>query len=254
MDNVTIIIVLFLVIGGYLLTTNQVTGSAYLILVIFTVIALVIFVMNLSMFKSYTQVLDSATDATMTSTLSEYTQRSTEYSISSWIYINDWSTKSGMPKVIMTRADNPSIVLDSYKNDLLVKFQTFKSDKSSEGGGPVEIRIPNISIQKWVNITVCFGNKNVDTYINGKLVNTYVTSFPQFITITPKASKPPPFSITPGGGFSGSISQCRYYDRLLTPKEAWDIYNSGVNGNFLNQYSASFKFYNNDVPTEFWIF
>jgi hypothetical protein len=61
-------------------------------------------------------------------------------------------------------------------------------------------------------------------------------------------------SITPNGGFSGSISQCRYYDRLLTPQEAWDIYNKGVNGNFLNQYSASFTFYNKQQPTHFWIF
>jgi hypothetical protein len=148
--------------------------------------------------------------------------------------------------------DNPSLVLGSFQNDLIVNFQTY--DVKTKEPTNNKITIPNISIQKWVNVTVCFGNTNVDTYINGKLVNTFVTSNPQNIQITAKSQQPASFSITPNGGFSGSISQCRYYDRLLTPQEAWDIYNKGVNGNFLNQYSASFTFYNKQEPTHFWIF
>jgi hypothetical protein len=259
MDNTTIILVLFLVIGGYLLTTQQVEGSSAVLLSILLVIVLVIYVMNMSMFQSYTQVLDSATDSTIAATIdgSKYSQKSTEYSVSTWIYISDWSNRNGQEKIIMQRktnttGDNPSLVLGSFQNDLIINFQTY--DVTTVEPTNNKITIPNISIQKWVNIVVCFGNTNVDTYINGKLVNTFVTNNPQNIQIGAKNQQPASFSITPNGGFSGSISQCRYYDRLLTPQEAWDIYNKGVNGNFLNQYSASFTFYNKQQPTHFWIF
>jgi hypothetical protein len=119
------------------------------------------------------------------------------------------------------------------------------------------VHVKNISIQKWVNITVCFGDSNVDTYINGKLINTYVTMSSQHYQ--PNSSSSPeyknsPFEITPDDGFDGYISQVRYYNRFLTPQDAWNIYKSGVNSNFLNQYSAKFTFYNQQTPQDFWLF
>ena len=266
MDSTSIIMVLFLIIGGYLLTTNQIEGSAKLILTILLVIVLVIFVINMSIFQSYSQSLDSAQSAKVAHTLesTKYTQSSASYSISTWIYIMNWTTTG--KKYIMRRyydtaktIENPSLALDQYKNDLKVKFQTVAV------GGMEEniVTIKNISIQKWVNITVCFGDTNVDTYINGKLTSTYITKGIQYYTPNSSSSpefKNPPFDITPltsgglPGGFDGSVSQCRYYNRFLTPQEAWNIYKSGVSSNFLNQYSAKFTFYNQQNPQDFWLF
>jgi hypothetical protein len=267
MDSTSIIMVLFLIIGGYLLTTNQIEGSAKLILTILLVIVLVIFVINMSIFQSYTQSLDSAVTAKNAYTLdsTKYIQSSASYSISTWIYITNWTNDK--KKYIMRRyytktvgtttenVENPSLSLDQFKNDLTITFQTFDNDSINMENNTVHIK--NISIQKWVNITVCFGDTNVDTYINGKLINTYITKGTQYYIPNSSSSpefKNPTFDITPGGGFDGSISQCRFYNRFLTPQEAWNIYKSGVSSNFLNQYSAKFTFYNQQNPQDFWLF
>ena len=250
----TIILVLFLIIGGYLVFTNQIEGRAKMILIVALLIVFIVIFINLPMFKSYSEFVSSPLDATQPFTIpgTSYTN-STSYSISSWIYINDWNTHLGRKKVILQRINgtkpNPSFALDEFENNLTIKFQEIATTNNT----PVlkTITIPNISIQKWVNITSCFGDKTVDTYINGKLVNTFVTDNPQNISMT---SQPVDINITPDGGFAGSISNVRYYNIFLTPQQVWDIYNSGVNSSFLNQFNASFTFYQNqNVKAQFYL-
>ena len=49
-----------------------------------------------------------------------------------------------------------------------------------------------------------------------------------------------------GSGFSGKIGKTRYYGRVISPKDAWDIYTAGPTnnlfGSFLNRYNATFTF------------
>ena len=258
MDATTIIMILFVIIGGYLLTTQQVDGTAKLVLTILIVIITVIIVINLPIFHSYYTFNESPLDAKLPKTItgSSYTASSSSYSVSTWIYVNDWNVGYGNKKTIMQRMvggqANPGLYLGSNVNDLIINFSTF--DTVKQAANPQTVIIDNISIQKWVNITVCFGDKTVDTYINGKLVNTFVTDNPQYVRPQTTEVSNADFSITPGGGFSGSIANTRYYDRFLTPQEAWDIYNSGIKSNFLNQFNASFTFYQNqDVKAQFYL-
>ena len=253
MDLTTILMVIFVIIGGYVLTTSDIQGTSKLILTIFLVIITVIVVVNLPMFNSYYTFSSSPMDASVPTRIpgTSYNSSSSSYSVSTWIYINDWNVGYGNIKTILQRVmgeqDNPGIYLDSNVNNLLIQFTT--SDQKLN-----TVTIENISIQKWVNITVCFGDKTVDSYINGKLINTYVTKNPQFGV--PQSSKVdnPGFSITPNGGFSGSIANTRYYDRFLTPQDAWDIYTRGFNNNWLNQFNASFTFYQNqNKKAEFYL-
>jgi hypothetical protein len=108
------------------------------------------------------------------------------------------------------------------------------------------IRIPEISIQKWVNIVVSFGDNTVDTYINGKLVDSHVSTG----TVQHVSTEADDTTMT-WGGFTGYISSSRYYPTFLTPQEAWSIYSGGFSdnlmGNFLNQYNAKFTFTQNQV-------
>ena len=259
MDITTIIMILFVIIGAYLLTTDQIQGTSKLVLTIFIVIITVIILVNLPMFNSYYEFTSSVLPATSPTIIpgTSYTAASSSYSVSTWIYIDDWNTGYGKVKTIMNRqmtapkatktTDNPGIYLDGNVNDLLINFTTIDGAVNS-------IKIENISIQKWVNITICFGDKTVDTYINGKLVKTYVTKFPQIGVTQSSESTNPGFSITPDGGFGGSIANTRYYDRFLTPQESWDIYTKGFNNNWLNQFNASFTFYQNqNVKAQFYL-
>ena len=250
----SIILILFLTIGTYIVFTNQVEGRSKMILIVALLIIFIVIFINLPMFKSYSELLTSPTDATKPYSISssQYTVSSTSYSISTWIYIQDWNTNYGIVKTILDRASNPTISLSETSNDLIIAFQTGNPSLTPNSH---TITIDNISIQKWVNITVCFGDNNVDTYINGKLVNTYVISEPQHIS---PSETPSPISITQNGGFSGSISNLRYYNSFLTPQQVWDIYNAGFGSNmlsnFLNQYNASFTFYQNqNVKAQFYL-
>jgi hypothetical protein len=250
MDITTILMVLFVIIGGYLLTTDQIEGTSKLVLTIFVVIITVIVVINLPMFNSfYTfNTAPVGADKPLKIVGTTYKASSSSYSLSTWIYISDWNVNYGAQKPLIQRKiqgmNNPYMYLDNNVNNLMIEFATFNTSAPNTGINNV-IKIENISIQKWVNITVCFGDKTVDTYINGKLVNTYVTNNPQYVIPQTSTVTNPDFTITGAPGFSGSTANTRYYDRFLTPQDAWDIYTGGFNNNWLNQFNASFTFYQN---------
>jgi len=252
---VSIILFTFIVVGIYLVFTNQVDGRAKMILIVAIIVVFIIVMMSLPMFQSYTTLISSPQDATQTYSIPSSTftgSQASSYSLSTWIYINDWNIKYGVQKIIMQSNDagnKPQLLLDAYDNNLIIKFNT-NGTSSTVPIDAQSINIKNINIQKWVNITVCFGDNTVDTYINGKLVNTFVTTGTQHILSEKKMTG---YTITPNGGFSGSISNARYYNTFLTPQNAWDIYNSGFSNNmlagFLNQFGASFTFYQNGNKT-----
>jgi hypothetical protein len=230
-----------------------------MILIVFLALLAIFILSNLSLFKSYKNVLDSpkAANSEIVYPADRLPVVTATFSLSIWVYIQDWNAEFGNSKNIIYYVRDgggpTTLALDSYENNLIIKY-----DVKANNGTQTKtntITIPNINIQKWVNMTVCFGDQNVDTYINGKLIKTSVTPNTQLYIINQtNGFQNPTFDITPDGGFTGSISQCRYYNRFLTPQEAWDIYKSGVNSNFLNQYSAKFTFYNQQNGQDFWLF
>jgi len=412
----TIILMLFIIIGGYLIFTNQVEGRSKIIVIVAVFICFIYILMNLDIFKSYTETKSSPVDASTIQTVTKVDTTSTSFSLSTWIYITDWNSGTNKTLFSMTNdiANNPTITIGPYSNELVIKYYTSPSttetddwssttqlpllfaayntakqnwiiasnnerntngyykltvsstlneDKSANLSGPIStysaatataltaltnarkaydggnvgigatyntrivpsnknittqaqdavgatpaivevstiipatvtdtltisgdgiktnagsglykylntptndqgswaqdslsvtgtstnsletIKIKDISIQKWVNIVVSFGDNTVDTYINGKLVNSHVsTGSVQLVSTTAKSST------LSWGGFTGYISSSRYYPRFVSPQEAWNIYKSGFSdnllGNFLNQYNAKFTFSQNQV-------
>lgn len=212
--------------------------------------------MNLPIFQSFSEASSSPVSTAKPVDLTTYDYTSTSYSLSTWIYISDWSSQLGHKKTICTRTtsnttDNPTLELDSNQNNLIIKFYTYADTTLSSPSSLQTITIPDISIQKWVNIVTCFGDNKVDTYINGKLTNTFVTQFPQYHPILPAS---PTINWTPATSYSGYISNSRYYSRFLSPQEVWGIYKEGFSnnmlGNFLSQYNATFVFSKNQTPIQ----
>ena len=229
----TIIFILFGVIGAYLIFTNQIEGRAKIVMIIAILIVFIVIFMNLSMFKSYSEGSDSPKDANTETEITSY-RPSYSYSVSIWMYINDWNDKLGQPKNLCYRltdkGSSPNIYLDSYKNQVKIGYITAKKSSNATTAEP-EITIPDISIQKWVN-----------------LVNTTIPSNPQYTPSNITTTNPlPPFKF--GAGFTGYLSNTRYYSKFLSPQEVWTIYSAGFSnnllGNFLNQYNAAFIFYEN---------
>ena len=253
----SIIIILFLIIGLYILATGQAEGRAKIVLVVSLLVVFIVILTNISIFKSYSEGITYPTATTTESILGDTNSKyelSTSYSLSMWIYISDWNNNLGKEKVIVQRTVNDSVVnpkisLDPYKNTLNIDYELYRVDTSNPSHQSGErIKVENIAIQKWVNIIVCFGDNKIDTYINGKLEKSTLTPNSQYV---PTADGTYPFTFNPANStYNGYISNSRYYARFLSPQESWDIYKEGfINslfGNFLNQYNATFIFQKGD--------
>lgn len=248
-----IIIGLIVIVAGYLILTDAVEGRTKMILIVVVSILVIALILNMGLFSSSKKILDSPVIATSKiKPLTDYNYTA-NYSLTTWIYVNDWNTYNGQPKTIIRRKlngfNNPKIYLDSYENQLNVAFYTNRPNSTTE---PTlqEIKIPNLNTQKWINITCCFSDTNVDTYINGKLVDTTIPTNALYYPTIETTDEQLNFNICPNAsGFSGFISNTAYYASILTPQDVWNIYKKGFSsnmlGNLLNKYNAKFTFYDN---------
>lgn len=245
------ILLLILSVGSYLVLADEVSGTIKMVLIVFLFFVGIYFLINLSFFKSYYEIKDTPMDASSTYVYpaTKFSAVDQTYSLSTWIYIEDWNNNFGAIKNILdfqrNGAQSTKFLLDKYENNLLIEYDVYQNAASFQTVTQ-KVKVPNINIQKWVCITACFNTNNTDTYINGKLIDTDVHNFPIYN---------PPNSITNKGslilakspGFSGKIGLTRYYGKILTPQDAWNIYKEGPTtnllGSMLNRYNASFKFY-----------
>jgi len=243
----SILLVIIFIIAIYFVLTDQVTGTTKIILIVFILVLGLLLASSLSMFKTYNQILDSPKPANAEFAYSGLPIPTASFSLSTWIYIDDWNTEFGAEKNVIS-LDRPGaspteLILDKNDNNLLIRYDIYDGQVGSTQLSRQTITIQNIPIQKWVNIVVCFDANATDTYINGKLIDTQLNATPLF---TPKTSDK--LYLCKGNkGFSGSISNSRYYGRFLSPQEVWDIYKAGFSdnllGNLLNRYKANFTFY-----------
>lgn len=253
----SIIIILILVVGGYLIFTEQISGRPKLIMIAFLGILAIMLLTSLNIFKSYYELVTTPTPANNSTTIAASDlptiKSNSSFSISTWVYIQDWNYKFGYIKNILTYnqvgANTPlSFNLDAFENNLIINYNTFSNEFTDSSANSHQIVINNINIQKWVNIVCCFSSNKIDTYINGKLVDTTINQNPLYVNTTQGD-----IILGNNGGYSGTISNTRYYKKFLSPSEVWDIYTSGYSdnllGNFLNRYKASFVFYqdNNEI-------
>ena len=168
-----------------------------------------------------------------------YCATTVDFTFSIWIYVDSWQYKYGKDKTIFRRSNkqgdlSPSVNLAAATNDLNITLVTFPQTSGSTGNTETW-KIHNIPLQKWTNIIVATNNRAVDTYIDGKLVNTHV------LKGVPKMDKEAPIYLTPDGGFSGNTAKFRYFSRTLSPREAYQIYKDGPGGNMLTDLLNKYK-------------
>jgi len=155
-----------------------------------------------------------------------------DFSYSIWVYVDDWSYNYGKEKIIFMRgsAANPSIQVSLGALD-----NTLTSKIKLSDGSYSNCEVADVPIQKWTNITVTNIDKALDTYLNGKLVNTCVASQ---VPATPGDTDDVTLSPT---GFSGFTARFKYWQTGVNPQEAWNIYKDGPGGNFLTSLFNSYK-------------
>ena len=179
-----------------------------------------------------------------------------DFTISTWVYINNWSYRQGYNKSILriggSNFDTIRIHLGGYKPKLFVRFHTMDKtasttndnsadnntseslefatlnstyDVQSIDSGLLETSVgcdlPDIDLQRWVNITVAVSGKTVDVYMDGKLSRSCVlparfkvdTSYSAYLLYKT--------------GFGGQISTTSMYDSALNPEMVYKNYMAG---------------------------
>lgn len=191
---------------------------------------------------------DATTSMTIPATsapLSNQTQGS--YGVQWWMFVKDWNYGYGKDKSVLTRADptnaavmNPSISLHPTDNTLKVSISLFpsgeggsKATPAASGGSTDDVfvcEVPNIPLQSWFSVSATVFSRNVDIYIDGKLVKS---------CLLPGVPKPAvgDINVAKDGGFSGYVCNVYHYPRMLTPADAMTFFSAGTKCQ--NQVSSS---------------
>jgi hypothetical protein len=189
------------------------------------------------------------------------------YGMQWWMFVKDWNYGYGKEKQVLVRPDptnnsvmNPSISLHPTDNTLKVSVSIFPTGSGSSKTEPAPAtgsgsstddvfvcEVPNIPLQSWFSVSTTVFGKNLDIYIDGKLVKS---------CMLPGVPKPAigDISVSPNGGFSGYMCNIYHYPRMLTPGDAMNFYSagsscskdvssSGVTSSGLSGYSVKFGVY-----------
>lgn len=160
-----------------------------------------------------------------------------DWGLQYWMYISDWNYKFGSDKDVVKRIapNNPSITaprifLSPSENTLNIRMSIFPTDESagaatpsssSSTGDSFTCSVENVPLQSWFALSVTCFQRNLDIYINGRLVKSCVL---------PGVPKPAVGDIIIGdnGGFSGSVCNLNWYNSMLSPQDAKGFHAKGT--------------------------
>lgn len=149
-----------------------------------------------------------------------------------WMFISDWDYKFGQEKSILERVapnnpaiKNPAITLGASENTLHVKVSLFGAEQSTDMNATGDVftcSVENVPLQSWFSVSVTTFQRNLDIYINGRLVKSCVL---------PGVPKPAygDIILNNNGGFSGSICNVHSHSSMISPEEAQSFFARGTN-------------------------
>ena len=151
-----------------------------------------------------------------------------EFTWSVWIFIDDLTYNANRYKCIFYKGNDniqdtglnfpnnaPGLYIAPNTNDLVVIMNTFNVINE-------EINIPDIPLNKWINVIIRCENTNLDIYVNGLISKSHT------LHGVPKQNYGDVF-VAMNGGFSGYISNLWYYNYALGISEIQRIMNRGPN-------------------------
>lgn len=164
------------------------------------------------------------------------------YGMQWWMFVNDWNYGYGKKKDVIKRADttsssvfNPHISLHPTDNTLTISVSVFPDEtgKTSKtepapangGSGATDdvfvCEIPNIPLQAWFAVSMTVFDRNMDVYIDGRLVKSC------FLSGVPKPAVGD-IQVTPNGGYSGYMCGLSHMPRMITPGDSMNFFAAGT--------------------------
>ena len=156
-----------------------------------------------------------------------------EFTWSVWIYIDNLQYLEGQYRHIFHKGNGnlessglispnnaPGLYIAPDTNSLVVVMNTFNVINE-------EITVPNIPLNKWVNVIIRCQNTVLDVYINGTITRSLQ------LNSVPKQNYGNVF-VAMNGGFDGYISNLWYHNYALGTAAIQNIVRKGPNTNMIN--------------------
>jgi hypothetical protein len=166
-----------------------------------------------------------------------------EFTWSTWIFINNLQTNAGIYKHVFSKGNSdltengmiqpnnaPGLYIAPNTNALVVVMNTFNVINE-------EIVIPDIPINKWINVIIRCQNTTLDVYINGTITRSV-----NLIGV-PKQNYGDVY-VAMNGGFDGYISNLWYYNYALGTAAIQNIVNKGPNTKMIGSNGLSSNVFN----------
>ena len=159
-----------------------------------------------------------------------------DYGFQYWMYISDWNYRFGADKDVLKRIapnnpaiNNPRIFLSPTDNTLNVRVSIFPTGSTAGAAAPgaattgdsQTCSVENVPLQSWFSVSVTVFQRNLDIYINGRLVKSCV------LNGIPKPAVGD-IILNDGGGFSGALCNVNYYNGMLAPEDAKTFHAKGT--------------------------
>lgn len=179
-----------------------------------------------------------------------------EFTISMWVYIQNWTYRAGKNKHILsiggTNFDTIRVYLAANKPQLKVRLHTRDSGQvtqtTSTGGVPSDsleratmtttfnnmetdsgmldssplCDLPEIDLQRWVQVVISINGKTCDVYMDGKLARSCV--LPSFYKVDKGGYNA---TVLGFGGFGGYVASMNMYSYAMTPDQIYHAYMAG---------------------------
>jgi hypothetical protein len=163
-----------------------------------------------------------------------------EFTWSLWLNVNTINFNQNVYSPIFYKGNNnlnsvglnypanaPGLYLEPMKNNLLLIMNTFKEINE-------EIQIPDIPLNKWINVIIRCQNKTLDVYINGTITRSLELSD------VPKQNYGNVY-IGTNGGFNGFLSDLIYFSYSLGPGQISTLVSKGPNLKAADGYDGIFN-------------
>ena len=138
------------------------------------------------------------------------------------------------PSLLSAHPKNINIALDKYENNLFIDIECFGLSNETIY---TRYKIPNISVQKWNNLTLSVDTRTLDVYLDGKLRNSFIMHGLYKNYYNPQSTAKNIYLgtvSTDNKGFEGFVTRIRYIGNSINPQEAYNIYKEGINASLVN--------------------
>lgn len=164
-----------------------------------------------------------------------------EFTWSVWIYVDDLTYNSGRYRCVFYKGNDdiqdtglnfpnnaPGLYIGPNTNELVIIMNTFSVINE-------QIVIPDLPLNKWVNVIIRCENTTLDVYINGTITRSHM------LHGVPKQNYGNVY-VAMNGGFSGNISDLHYFDYALGVAAIQKIASKGPNTSMKSRDNTNTKY------------